>query len=209
MGLGDAATEDLLARARSGEDLAVQELLARYRDRLRQMVSVRMDPRLSARVDPSDVVQDAMAAAIQQLPAYLGRGDDAFYPWLRQIAVERLIDAHRRHVGAQRRSIVREEHRNVYMSDASTLLLAERIAASGTSPSGRAMRAERKQWVRAALDRLEPEEREIVILRHLEQMPHKEIAAVLEVTPEAARSRYRRAMERLAALLTDTAGGMS
>jgi RNA polymerase sigma-70 factor (ECF subfamily) len=202
MGLGELATADLLAGARRGDDLAVQELLARYRNRLRQMVSVRMDPRLSARIDASDVVQDAMAAAVQQLPTYLGRGDDAFYPWLRQIAVERLIDAHRRHVGAQRRSIVREEQRNVYLSDASTLLLAERIAAIGTSPSGRAMRGERKQQIRAALDRLEPEEREIVILRHLEQLPHKEIAAVLKITPEAARSRYRRAMERLAGLLT-------
>lgn len=202
MGFGELATEHLLARARGGEDLAVQELLARYRGRIRQMVSLRMDPRLSARVDASDVVQDAMAAALQQLPAYLRRGDDAFYPWLRQIALERLIDAHRRHVGAQRRSVVREEQRNVYLSDASTLLLANRLAASGTSPSGRAMRGERKQQVRAALDRLEPEEREIVILRHLEQLPHKEIAAVLELTPEAARSRYRRAMERLAGLLT-------
>ena len=202
MGLSDVETENLLARARGGEDVAVQELLARYRDRLRRMVSVRMDPRLSARIDASDVVQDAMTAAVQQLPAYLSRGDDAFYPWLRQIALERLIDAHRRHVGAQRRSIAREERGNMHLSNASTLLLAERLAASGTSPSGRAMRREREQQVRAALDRLEPEEREIVVLRHLEQLSHREIAVVLEVTPEAARSRYRRAMERLAGLLT-------
>ena len=204
MRLNDLATQQLLTRAREGEESAVQELLARHRDRLRQMVSVRMDPRLTARVDPSDVIQDAMAAAVQQLPAYLRRGDDAFYPWLRQLAWERLIDAHRRHIGAKRRSVKREARWNGELSDPSTVLLAERLAASGTSPSGLAMRNERKQRVQAALEGLMPEDREVVVLRHLEQLSHKEIAAVLRVSPEAARSRYRRAMERLASLL---AGG--
>ncbi len=168
------------------------------------MLSVRMDPRLAARLDPSDVIQDAMATAVRQLPAFLSTDRDAFYPWLRQLAMERMIDAHRRHVGAKRRSVDREERWDASYSDPSTVILAERLVASGTSPSGRAMRNERKQRVHAALEGLMPEDREVVVLRHLEQLSHKEIAAVLHVSPEAARSRYRRATERLASLL---AGG--
>jgi len=172
------------------------------------MISVRMDPRLVARIDPSDVIQEAMADASRKLPEYLQQRRCAFYPWLRQIAWERLVQLHRRHVQAQRRSVTREARWNMNLSDASTMLLADRLAASGTSVGGRMVREELRQRVRRALDQLPPRDREVVVLRHLEQLSFKEIAAVLEISQAAAQSRYRRAVERLHDLLSDGSEGL-
>src|SRR5947209_378094 len=101
-------TEDLLRRAAAGEIAARERLLARHRDRLRQAVALRLDRRLAARVDPSDVVQEAMADAAHKFSDYLRRRPLPFYPWLRQLALERLIELHRRHIQAQKRSVMRE-----------------------------------------------------------------------------------------------------
>lgn len=202
MVLDSSETEDLLARARRGDGAAVQKLLAKHRDRLRRMIAVRLDPRVAARIDPSDVIQEALVDATRKLPQYLERGGCAFYPWLRQIAWERLVKLHRRHVHAQCRSVRREAHRNMPLSNESTMLLAEQLAASGTGPGGRMVREEVRQRVQAALGKLPPHYREIVVLRNLEQLSFTEIADVLGVTPEAARSRYGRAAERLHDLLS-------
>ncbi len=200
-------TESLLRQAGEGDDRAVQELLTRHRERLRRMVVVRMDRRLARRLDPSDVVQEAMADAARRLPEYIGRRDCAFYPWLRGLAWERLIQLHRRHIGAQCRSVKREDRREMRMSDASTMMLAEGLAASGTSPSGRMLKEELRQRVQRALEQLGPRDREVVTLRHLEQLPFREAADVMGVTVAAAQSRYRRAVERLHELLSDGSEG--
>ena len=105
----DAETEALLASAEDGDGAARELLLGRHRDRLRHMVAVRMDRRLSARLDPSDVVQEALVDAHLELPRYLSERPLPFYPWLRQLAGERLAELHRRHVQAARRSVRREE----------------------------------------------------------------------------------------------------
>jgi RNA polymerase sigma-70 factor (ECF subfamily) len=199
-------TEDLLRRARDGDEPAVAELLVRHRDRLRRMIAARMDPRVAARLDPSDVLQEALLEASRRLPEYLERRGCAFYPWLRQIAWERLVQLHRRHIEAQRRTVKREARRGMTLSDASSMALAERLAASGTSPSGRLLRKELHQRVRGALDVLAPPDREIILLRHVEQLSHKEIADVLRISPGAARTRYCRAVERLHDLLSDESG---
>src|SRR5712692_10348388 len=106
----DSETEELIERASQGDRLARQELLVRHQARLRQMIAVRMDRRLGARLDPSDVVQEVFADACQKLSDYLRRRPLPFYPWLRQIAWERLVKLHQRHIHAQKRSITREQH---------------------------------------------------------------------------------------------------
>jgi len=202
VGLGEAQTEVLLDRVRDGDGKAVQELLTRHRDRLRQMVRVRMDPRLRARLDPSDIVQEALADASRKLPDYLRQRSCPFYPWLRQLAWQQLVRLHRRHVLAERRSVTREVRCDMTLSDPSTRLLAAQVA-GGTSVGGRMVRKELCQRVREALAQLPPLEREAVVLRHLELLSLTEMAAVLGTTEEAARSRYRRGVERLHTLLSE------
>src|SRR3954467_13519763 len=116
-------TDELLRRAGEGDDPARQELLVRHRARLRSMVAVRMDRRLAARVDPSDVVQDALAEAQRTMDDYLRDRPLPFYPWLRRLAWERLIQLHRQHVEAGRRSLLRERGMEPALPDQSALML--------------------------------------------------------------------------------------
>jgi RNA polymerase sigma-70 factor (ECF subfamily) len=203
----DLETRILLQQVRDGDADAMQQLLGRHRNRLLRMVNVRMDPRLNPRIDASDVVQEALMEATRKLPDYLERGGCAFYPWLRRIAWERLAQMHRRHIEAQRRSVKREARHAMALSDRSTTLLAKQLAASATSVGGRMVRKEVCLRVRQALEELPVREREAVVLRHLEQLSLGDTAAVLDITTEAARSRYRRAIERLHDVLSEDSGG--
>ena len=190
-------TDELLERAGTGDRSARQELLARHRGRLRQMVALRIDRRMAARVDPSDVVQEALADAAQSLSDYLRDRPLPFYPWLRQFAWERLLQLHRRHVQAQRRSVGREQLRIFDLADESEAILADWLVHAGSSPSARLMAVELRDRVRTALASLEPNDREVIVLRYLEQLSTKEIAAVLAITEAAVKTRHRRALERL------------
>ena len=194
-------TDQLLNRTAQGDPAARDELLVRHRQRLRQAVAYRLDRRLAARVDPSDVVQEVLAEASRRLPEYLLRRPLPFYPWLRQMALERLVALHRRHVQAQRRSVRREEGGLPGLPDESAEELAGRLAASASSPSQRLARREAREQVRAALGRLAPADREVLELRHLEQLSVAETAAVLGVSPGAAKTRHLRALQRLRGLL--------
>ena len=197
----DASVNDLLDRAAHGDAAARDRLLGRHRGRLRQMVAVRMDRRLAARLDPSDVVQDTLADAARRLPDFLNRRPLPFYAWLRQLACERLTDLYRRHVRAGKRSVIREEP--PALPDESVQELAERLNAPGTGPSAALSRRERAARVRAALDRLPERDREILVLRYLEQLTTAEIASVLRVAEGAVRTRHVRALDRLRRLLDD------
>ena len=203
VGSHEPDTRELIRRAASGDREAVDGLLARHRDRLRRMVAVRMDNRLTARVDPSDVVQDALAEASQKLPDYLKQQRLPFYPWLRQLAWERLIGEHRRHVGAKARSVNREEHDEMVLPDHSAVQLAARLLASGTTPSRRMIRKELRAKVQQMLSQLSPPDREVLVLRYLEQLSTAETAAVLGLTVDGVKSRQRRALERFSNLLAD------
>jgi RNA polymerase sigma-70 factor (ECF subfamily) len=194
-------TQELLERSVRGDAVAREELLVRHRARLRRMVAVRLDRRLGARVDPSDVVQEALADAAAHLDDYLRDRPLPFYPWLRQFAWERLVKAHRRHIHAQRRSIVREEQPEMPLSNESVRRLAHQLLARGTSPSRRLIRQEQREQVRAALAELATRDREVLVMRHLEQMETPEIAAALGVSEGAVRNRQFRALLRLRALL--------
>jgi RNA polymerase sigma-70 factor (ECF subfamily) len=193
-------TEQLLQRVADGDDAARDRLLQRFRRRLRRMVAVRFDLRLAARVDPSDVVQETLAEAAALLDRYLQERPLPFYPWLRQMAQRRLIELHRRHVLAQRRTVVREEALGG-LPDRSAVALAERLFGRLSSPSAHLHRKERRDRVRAALAALPEKDREVLVLRILEGLPTRETAAVLGLSEVAVRSRQVRALERLKALL--------
>ena len=190
---------DLIERARRGDEAARQALLVQHRDRLRRMVAVRLDPRISARVDPSDVVQEALAAAAVLLPEYLRDQPIPFYPWLRRLAWERLVKLHRQHIATDKRTVAREV---VFeLPDGSVAVLAQLVVADGTSPSAQAVRKELRSRVRAALNELGERNREVLLLRYLEQLSVAEIAAIVGSTPGAIRVRHLRALEQLRGLL--------
>ena len=193
-------TDELVRRSARGDDAARQDLLARHRSRLRQMVGVRLDRRLLGRLDPSDVVQEVLAEAHQRLDDYLREPPLPFYPWLRQIAWQRLVKIHQHH-HARKRGVTREGPALPGLPDESVGELAGRLAASGTSPSRHALREELRQRVRGALGRLGERDREVLVLRYLEQLPLAEVAAVLGASVGAVKARHARALLRLQALL--------
>jgi RNA polymerase sigma-70 factor (ECF subfamily) len=198
--VAETGTEQLLDRAATGDEHARDLLLTRHRDRLTRMVAVRADPRLAARVDPSDVVQEALADAAHKLDGYLRDRPLPFYPWLRRLAWERIVLLHRRHVRAQRRSVTREE-REMQLPDGSVLDLARHLAASSSGPSGRLRRDELQMRLRAALAQLRDADREVLVLRHLEGLSARDIAAVLDISEAAVNTRHVRALHRLRSVL--------
>jgi RNA polymerase sigma-70 factor (ECF subfamily) len=194
-------TDDLLERTRWGDDLARNLLLRRHRARLRTMIAVRMDHRLKARVDPSDVVQEVLDEANRHLDDFLRDRPLPFHAWLREIAWKRLVDLKRRHILAAKRSVMRETDLDFGHSDEANAALADRLAASGTSPSKKLMEEELRKVIRAALEALPPLDREVLILRHVERLSLAETAEALGITKGAASTRHTRALARLRELL--------
>lgn len=202
-------TSQLLQAASRGDDEARNALLTRHRDRLQRMVRVRMDPRLSARLDPSDVVQEALTEAWQELSDYLETRPVAFYPWLRRIAWERLVKLHRYHIEAQKRSVRRELV--LPLPARSSAALADRIARSGTSPSEAAQAKEMRERIRGMVEHLPERDREVLVLLYLEELTVPEAAEVLGLAEGAVKMRHVRALKRLRSLVgeEDTEGGLT
>ena len=196
-------TDELLRAAEHGDDSARPRLLARHRSRLRQMVAVHLDRRLAARIDPSDVVQETLMDAAVNLPDYLRQRPLPFYPWLRQLARQRLDRLHRDHIRRHRRSVLREEGPGPLSLDPSADALANLLKASGTSPSRQLIRDEMIRRIQDAMNRLSPNDRELLVMRHLEAMSAAEIGAVLGIGAGAVRTRHVRALARLRSLLDD------
>jgi len=161
------------------------------------MVQFRMDRQLASRLDASDVVQDAFAEAHRRLSEYLQQPSVAFYTWLRKIAWERMIQLHRRHIRAQARSVTRERPGFARWPDESFVELANRLIGSGTSPSVQVVKNELREGIRLALERLPPVDREVLVLRYLEQLSTAETASVLGISEGAVKMRHLRALERL------------
>ena len=191
----DQDTEELLQQIAGGELAAVDDLLERHRAKLRWMVAARMDRRVSGRFDPSDVVQDTLLEASRRLERYADERPLPFYPWLRQVALDRLKDLYRRHLRTHGRSVLRET--KSFPLNESVESLAGWLVDSGTSPTRGLLRDEVRLRVREALKSLSDADREILLMRHLEQMTVPEIAAAMELHPNATKSRLRRALERL------------
>lgn len=196
--------EELLKRARQGVPAAVDDLLDEYRDRLKTMVSLRLDPRVNARIDPSDVVQESMAEAASRLDQYLIDEPIPFYPWLRQIAWEKLIQLHRRHIGSQKRSAAREVSLPVRITDESVASLSRIAIAQQDSPSEQVVRSELNRRVLEAVERLQPSWKELLVMRYLEQMSVADIAATLKVSAAAVSMRHLRAVEALRSELSES-----
>jgi RNA polymerase sigma-70 factor (ECF subfamily) len=191
----------LLERARGGDAEAVDELLITNRRRLRAMVEMRMDPRLAPRVDPSDVVQETLLEAHRRLPEYFKEQPIPFYPWLRQLAWEKLVRLTQRHLAAQKRSVRREEPLGPLLTDDSVAMLAKRLVSTGAGPYRHVARAELRARVREALKELSNGDREVLVLRYMEQLSVEEICAVLEIGASAVKMRHLRALERMRTLL--------
>jgi RNA polymerase sigma-70 factor (ECF subfamily) len=194
---------DLMRRAAGGDHRAQVELLARYRARLRRMIEMRLDRRLAARADPSDIVQETMKTAIVRLPEYFADPQISFYPWLRRIAADRLADACRTHMTAERRSVLKEHPWMPNLNDESVAELAQSIVTSSLSPGELVQAAETQQRAIAALSQLKPQDREILVLRYLEQLGVREIADVLEISETSVTSRHFRALQRLRRLMKE------
>jgi RNA polymerase sigma-70 factor (ECF subfamily) len=194
-------TDELLEQVSRGDDQAREALLGRHRARLHRMVEVHLDRRLAARVDPSDVVQESLAAADRKLSDYLKKRPLPFYPWLRQLALERLAKLRHRHLGTKKRSLSREEPGILALPDESALELAGRLLDVQSSPVEKLLREELRARVRAALEQLPEIDRSVLVLRYLEQLSHADAAAVLGISEGAVKVRHVRALERLRTLL--------
>ena len=191
-------TVDLIERARAGDQQALGEIFARHRDRLRRMVEMRLDWRLQARIDASDVIQDAYLEAATRLGEYLRDPRLPLFLWLRLVVGERLTTLHRQHLGAQMRDAGREV--SLYreaLPAASSAALAAQLLGRHTSPTQAVIRAERMLRLQEALNTIDPMDREVLTMRHFEQLTRAETARVLGIGEEAAAKRYVRALKRL------------
>jgi RNA polymerase sigma-70 factor (ECF subfamily) len=192
-----ADTRALLARA-AADPAAAGDLLARHRAAVRAFVELHLDAALRARVDPSDVAQEACADMARQLPDYLDRRPMPFHLWARKAAYNRLLNARRDHRAARR-----DVRREAADPDQSSLALARSILDPGPSPSEAAAARELADRVAAAVADLDDADREVLLMRQAERLPYEEVACLLGVTAEAARQRYGRALIRLRRVLAD------
>ena len=195
-------TQDLLKEVGQGDQSAVNRLLDRHRDAVRRMVQMRLDHAVARRVDASDVVQDVLLEASQRLTDYIRNPSMPFHLWLRQLAKDRMIDMHRRHRGAQRRCVDREQNMSSFNSDdQSAADLTSLLRDAELTPAASALRKEMEERFVLALDKLEESEREIIIMRHFEHLGNGEVAEALGLSAPAAGMRYLRAIRRLRELL--------
>jgi RNA polymerase sigma-70 factor, ECF subfamily len=200
-------TDDLLLRAKAGDAAALGALFAHYRERLRKMLRLRLDRRVAARLDPSDVLQEAYLDVARRFGEYAAAPAVPFYIWLRELTGQRLIDLHRRHLGAKMRDAGQEV--SLYrggLPQASSASLAQQLLAGLTSPTQAAVRAEMQLKLQDALNSMDPIDREVVVLRHFEELNNIETATVLGIEPSAASKRYLRAIRRLKAILDQVPG---
>lgn len=198
---------ELIQRLRDGDDRVLGELFDQHRDRLWRMVAFRMDRRLAGRVDPDDVLQEAYLAAAQRLPHFREQFRQSFFLWLRLMVKQTLADVHRQHLGVQGRDVNREVSlAPVGGGQASSASLAGQLLGSLTSPSYAAARAELALRLEEALEQMSPTDREILALRHFEELTNSEVAEVLDIQPKAASIRYIRAIARLKGILEEIPG---
>jgi len=196
-------TDDMLEQARQGEAGAVDRLLGEFREPLRRVVGLRLDPVLARRIDASDIVQDVLLEANQRLKEYLKAPNMPFHLWLRHLAQDRIIDTHRRHRLAQRRSIDREQPltRPGWADDDSAASLVAQLVDTERTPASEAIQQELARKLTAAIGELGDDDRDILLMRHHEQLSNGDAARALGLTDAAASMRYLRALRRLRSVL--------
>src|SRR5437773_9254660 len=209
MAVNSSDTDDLLQRAAQGDHQGWGDLLARHRERLRRMVALRLDHRLQGRIDASDVIQETYLEAWSRLADYLRNPTMPFFLWLRFLAGQKLVTLHRHHLGVEMRDPGREV--SLYhgsLPETSSAALAAQLLGHDTRPSEAAVRAELKIRLQEALNTMDPLDREVLALRHLEQLSLAETAQVLGITESGASRRHLRALKRLKDILSSLPGGL-
>jgi RNA polymerase sigma-70 factor, ECF subfamily len=198
-----------LERAVGGDQAAWAQLLAPHRNRLRRMVALRLDNRLRGRIDPSDVLQEAFLQAAQALPKYLERPEQPVFHWLRWLTGMTLQLLHRRHLGVHARDAGREvQLLDRPWPEATSAALAAQLLGRDTRPSVAAIRAERQRRLQEALNGMDPLDREVLVLKHFEELTNAEVARELHLQESAASKRYIRALHRLKEILSSLPGGI-
>lgn len=191
---------DELEMLRSGNADAIAEVFSRYRDKLQRMVRFRLDRRLYGRIDTADVLQDVWLETSRRIEDYTSNPAVPFFVWVRQLAFQIIIDLHRRHLGAQKRDVSQEVSLRKPDCDTS-ISIAAQLVGDLTSPSRAAMREERLGRLREALDCMDEIDREVLALRHFEELGNNEVAEILGIQKTAASNRYVRALKRLKQIL--------
>jgi RNA polymerase sigma-70 factor (ECF subfamily) len=201
---GDDLVDDFRERkSRREREALLADFFTRSRPSLYAMVELRLDRRVRRRVSASDIIQDAFIEALKRLSKYVNDPKVPLFLWVRRVIADKLYDVHRKHLGAKGRDVRREEawEHGAAGPQASSVVLARKLAAEMTSPSRAAEEAERRKRVADALERLDPLDREVIALRAFELLSASEAAGVLGIQPAALRQRYWRALRRLKALL--------
>lgn len=190
-------TQNLLARRKDGDQTAWNALLQRHRSAVQRLVNMRLDNRIRQRVGVSDVVQDVMIEANRRIDRYLQDPGIDFHLWLRQIAKDRIIDAHRRHRATAKRSVDREQRLVQGGVNQSTINLGNQLRDNDLTPAAQATRREMASRMEDALMKLNDLDRDIIIMRHYEQLSNDEVSKTLNLKPAAASMRYLRALRKL------------
>jgi RNA polymerase sigma-70 factor (ECF subfamily) len=199
--------DELLNRLQKGDVDAVADGFSQHHDRLWKLISFRLSPRLGGRVDADDVLQEAYLAAVERLQHLAANRPTSVFIWLRLIVVQTVTDLHRRHLGAQMRDAYREiSLQGIPAGHSTSASLAAHVMGNFTSPSRAAMREETAARLEAALDSMNPIDREVLALRHFEELTNQEAAEVLGIEEKAASIRYIRALKRLKEILSATSG---
>jgi RNA polymerase sigma-70 factor, ECF subfamily len=201
-----AADDPQVAGMLAGDERALAEYFAVVRPRLERIVRFRLDGRLQGRIDPEDILQEAYVDAAARLSAFREARPMSALVWLRLIVGQTLIDVHRRHLGAQMRDAHRERSIQERPADGTSMTMSFQLLGRGTSPSKAAVRAELSELVSQALEEMNPIDREVLALRHFEELTNKEAAEVLGIESKAASIRYVRALERLKGVLKGVPG---
>ena len=197
----------ILQRVRDGDRQSLALLFSKHRDRLWNMVNIRIDRRLRGRVDPDDVLQEAYLDAADRVDQFIVDHSGSFFVWLRLIVNQTLVNVHRRHLGAKMRDAKRDIsiHAGQHQQAASTSL-ALQLLGHLTTPSQAAVREETARKLEEVIEGLEPIDREVLVLRHFEQLTNSEVAETLEIQQKAASIRYIRALKRLREKLSEVPG---
>ena len=200
-------TDDLHMRLTDGDPQALAELFSRHRERLWRIVHFRLDRRLAGRIDPEDILQEAYLDAAQRIQHYRDDSPASSFLWLRMIVTQTMIDLHRRHLGAQRRDARREVPvERCAFPQATSMSLASQLLGHLTSPSQAAMRAELSDQLEQVIAQMDPIDREVLALRHFEELTNSEVAQTLGIQVKAASIRYVRALKRLQQILSQLPG---
>jgi RNA polymerase sigma-70 factor (ECF subfamily) len=198
----DSDDSELIRAAAAGDGAALASLWQQHSPRLRRMIHLRLDRRLRRRVDPSDILQEAFLDLADRLPDYARERPLPIFLWIRLVAGQRLMQVHRRHLGTARRDAGREVSLNAGgLPQASSASLAAQLLGRFTTASQAAARAELRLRLEQALNAMDAIDREIIALRHFEELSNGEVAQVLALSKAAASKRYVRALTRLQTVL--------